>query len=115
MSLGGRMDPALGKRIIALRQRVVANFDAGTWEEIGLLTGLSELINASPRLLRSLHWGDEDYAGNVLGVLHTIAAADIMAFRTIEQFVNEHFPGNSEYVSAKPSERRITFAPNVFQ
>ena len=109
------MNPALGKRIIALRQRVVANFDAGTWEELGLLTGLTEAINNYPRLLRSLHWGDEDYSGNVLGILHEIAEEDMKVFRTIEQFVDERFPGDSEYVSAKPSERRITFAPNVFQ
>jgi hypothetical protein len=28
--------------------------------------------------------------------------------------VREHFPGDSEYISARPAERRITFAPNVF-
>lgn len=109
------MNQLLGKRIIALRQRIVANFDVGTWEEIGLLTGLSETIDSYPRLLRSLHWGDEDYAGNVLGVLRSIAEQDMAAFRAIEQFVDERFPGESEYVSAKPAERRITFAPNVFQ
>lgn len=108
------MDLDIGKRVIALRQRVVAGFDAGNWEEVGLLTGLSETINSYPRLLRSLNWGDEDYSGNVLGVLHQIARAHPAAFRTIEKYVDERFPGESEYVSAKPAERRITFAPNVF-
>ncbi|SRR5258708_7384996 len=108
-------DVALGKRIIALRQRVVANFDEGTWDEVGLLTGHSKLINTYPRLLRSLQWGDGDYSGNVLGVLHSIAEEDIAAFHTIEQFVDEKFPDKSEYISAKPSERRITFAPNAFK
>jgi hypothetical protein len=104
----------LGTRIIELRQSVVANFNAGHWEEVGLLTGQSETINTYPRLLRSLNWGDEDYAGNVLGVLHQIAEADPKAFNTIERYVNEKFPGESEYISAKPAIRRITFAPNVF-
>ena len=108
------MDQALGKKIIALRQRVVANFDASNWEEVGLLTGHSSTIDSYPRLLRSLNWGDEDYAGNVLGVLRRIAEKDPKAFRTFEQYVDERFPGESEYVSAKPAERRITFAPNVF-
>lgn len=108
------MDQALGKKIIALRQRVVANFDASNWEEIGLLTGHSSTIDNYPRLLRSLNWGDEDYGGNVLGVLRRIAEKDPKAFRVVEQYVDEHFPGESEYVSAKPAERRITFAPNVF-
>jgi hypothetical protein len=65
-------------------------------------------------LLRSLAWGDEDYAGNVLGVLKQIAEHSPKAFRTIEQFAAKNFPGDSEYISAKPAERRITFAPSVF-
>ncbi len=108
------MDKELGKRIIALRQAILGNFNAGHWEEVGLLTGQSETIDTYPRLLRSLSWGDEDYAGNVLGVLRQIAEEDAKAIRTIEQFVKEHFPGDSEYISARPAERRITFAPNVF-
>lgn len=108
------MDTELGKKIIALRQRVVANFDAGNWEEIGLLTGQSDRISGHSRLLRSLDWGDEDYAGNALVVLRQIAESDSDAFHAIEQYVDERFPGESEYISAKPSERRITFAPNVF-
>ena len=108
------MEKELGRKIIALRQSIVANFNAGHWEEVGLLTGYSETIDTYPRLLRSLSWGDEDYAGNVLGVLRVIAEEDVKAFLTIERFVNEKFPGDSEYISAKPAERRITFAPNVF-
>ena len=109
-----QMTKELGKRIIALRQSIVANFNAGHWEEVGLITGQSETINTYPRLLRSLNWGDEDYAGNVLGVLRQIAEEDLNAFNTIEQYANEKFPGKSEYISAKPADRRITFAPSVF-
>jgi hypothetical protein len=108
------MDQSLGKEIIALRQRIVANFDEGSWEEVGLLTGQTETIERYPRLLRSLQWGDEDYAGNVLGVLRRIAEADPEAFLAIQQYTEQRFPGESEYVSTKPAERRITFAPNVF-
>ena len=108
------MDKMLGKKIVGLSQRVVANFDVGNWEEVGLLTGHSKTIEHYPRLLRSLNWGDQDYAGNVLGVLRKIAEHDLNAFNTIEQYVDEHFAGKSEYAFAKPAERRITFAPNVF-
>ena len=31
------MDQTLGKKIIALRQRVVANFDSSHWEEVACL------------------------------------------------------------------------------
>lgn len=108
------MDQTIGKRIISLSRRVVASFDASNWDEVGLLTGHAETIDSYPRLLRSLGFGDEDYAGNVLGVLKRIAQKDMTAFGTFEQYVDESFPGESEYVSAKPAERRITFAPSVF-
>jgi hypothetical protein len=108
------LDQALGRRIIELSHRVLAEFDFGNWNEVGILTGLSDMINSYPRLLRSLSFADEDYASNVLGVLKRIAEDDINAFHVFERYVDERFPGDSEYVSARPAERRITFAPNVF-
>ncbi|MCU1500486.1 MAG: hypothetical protein JWM47_4439 [Acidimicrobiales bacterium] len=109
------MDFELGKRILALRDRVVADFDAGDWEEIGMLTGHSDLISKHPRLLRSLAWGDEDYAGNVLAIIKRIAEQDADSFVIFENHVAEKFPEESQFLSAKPSDRKITFAPNVFQ
>lgn len=105
------MDTALGERLIELRARIVSGFDAGNWEEIGLLTGATEVITRHPRLLRSLSWGDEDYAGNVLTVLRRIVERDPRTLPIIEAYLDKHFPTESTYVSAKPSERRITFAP----
>ena len=35
------MDITLGNRLIQLRARIVDKFNAGNWEEIGLLTGAS--------------------------------------------------------------------------
>lgn len=109
------VDYGLGKRILALREKVVAEFDAGDWEEVGLLTGFSEQISKHPRLLRSLAWGDEDYAGNALTIIKRIAEQDENAFEIFEKHVTEKYPEESQFVSAKPSERKITFAPNVFQ
>ena len=108
-------DYELGKRILALRERVVADFNAGDWEEVGLLTGYSDMISKHPRLLRSLSWGDEDYAGNALTLIKRIAEQDENAFAIIEKHVAEKYPEESQFISAKPSERKITFAPNVFQ
>ena len=105
----------LADRIIQLRARIVAGFDAGNWEEMGLVSGSSDLISGHHRLLRSLSWGDEDYAGNVLTVLRQIAERDPRTLTTIEEYLDQHFPGESTYISAKPAERRITFAPYVFQ
>ncbi len=109
------IDIALGKRILALRERVVAEFGTGDWHEVGLLTGYSESISRHPRLLRSLSFGDEDYAGNVLEIIKNIAENDEPALEVFEHFVAEKYPGEGLYISAKPSERKIMFAPNVFQ
>lgn len=105
----------LGKRILALRERVVAEFTSGDWEEVGLLTGFSDIISKHPRLLRSLSWGDEDYAGNALSIIKHIAEQNKGAFVVFEKYVAEKYPGEGQYISAKPSEKKITFAPNVFQ
>ncbi len=109
------MDTALGNRLIQLRSRIVDGFDAGNWEDLGLLIEASELINRHPRLLRSLSWGDEDYPGNVLTVLRQIVEQNPRTLTIIESYMDDHFPGESTYVSAKPAEKRITFAPYVFQ
>lgn len=106
---------ALGKRVLALRERVVAEFNAGDWEEVGLLTGYSDFISNHSRLLRSLNWGDEDYSGNALTVIKQIAEQNEAAFAMFEQYVAEKYPGEGQYISAKPSVRKIMFAPNVFQ
>ncbi|MHB0967146.1 MAG: hypothetical protein ACYC36_11905 [Bellilinea sp.] len=109
------VDYTLRKRILALSERVVADFNAGDWEEVGLLTGFSDLISGHPRLLRSLAWGDEDYSGNALSIIKQIAEQDENAFAIFEKHAAEKYPEESQFVSAKPSERKITFAPNVFQ
>lgn len=108
------MDQATGERLIALRGRVAANFDASNWEEVGLLTGCSDIIDNHPRLLRSLSWGDEDYDGNVLTVLRSIQSRSPKVLNILSDYLDRSFPGEALYISAKPAERRITFAPNVF-
>ena len=108
------MDTALANRLFEIRKRVVDQFDAGNWEELGLLTGSSDIINRHSRLLRSLSWGDEDYSGNVLTVIRQIVERDHRTLPMIESYLDKEYPGESTYISAKPAERRITFAPYVF-
>jgi AbiJ N-terminal domain 5 len=109
------MDKELGHRILTLRERIVSHFDAGDWEEIGFLTGHSDIIKGHSRLLRSLSWGDEDYAGNVLSVLGTIAERDLEALNEFERLLNREHPEEAHYVSARPADRKLTFAPHVFE
>jgi AbiJ N-terminal domain 5 len=105
----------LGQRILALRDKVVAQFDANDWAEVGLITGHTSLIQSHPRLLRSLSWGDEDYAGNALSIIGQIAEHDPKALEAFERHANTKYPDETQFISAKPAERKITFAPNVFQ
>lgn len=109
------MDLDLGQRIIKIRERIVSNFTYENWEEIGLLTGFSDLIKGHKRLLRSLSWGDEDYSGNVLNVLNGIASQNESALNVFETYLDEKFEEETHYISAKPSAIKITFAPNVFE
>ncbi len=109
------MNLDLGQRILKIREQIVSNFTHENWEEIGLLTGFSELIKSHKRLLRSLSWGDEDYAGNVLNVITGIASQNEATLNVFESYLNEKFEEETHYISAKPSETKITFAPSVFE
>jgi hypothetical protein len=108
------IDQELGKRIIALRERVVPHFTSGDWEEIAFLSGTPEVVTGHHRLLRSLSWSDEDYDGNVLSVLGTLADFDTTNLDRVEALLNRKYPDLNQYVSAKPSEKKLTFAPHVF-
>lgn len=109
------MDLDLGQRILTIREKIVSNFTRENWEEIGLLTGFSDLIKGHERLLRSLNWGDEDYSGNVLNILSGIASQNEASLDVFESYLNEKFEEETHYISAKPSETKITFAPSVFE
>lgn len=109
------MDKKLGHRVLEIRDRIVSNFDAGDWEEMGLLTGYSDAISGHSRLLRSLSWGDQDYGGNVLSVLRRIAEEDFDALGVIEAFLDLKYPEESHYLSAKPKAKKLTFAPDAFE
>jgi AbiJ N-terminal domain 5 len=108
------MDLDLGQRILSIRERVVSNFTHEHWQEIGLLTGFAELINRHQRLLRSLSWGDEDYSGNVLSVLQGIASQNEATLDVFENYLDSKFESETHYISAKPSDKKITFSPSVF-
>ena len=109
------MDVGQGKYILELRNRIVSHFDSTNWGEVGLLTGFDAYVSNHPRLLRSLAWGDEDYAGNVLDFLKIVIENNKEALSTIEAYLDENFPDEAQYISAKPSQKKITFSPNVFQ
>ncbi len=103
-------------RILALKERILAaKFSESHWTEIGFLTGQMNRIEHYPRLLRSLKWGDPDYADCVLGVLRTLNDEDESSIDEIENYLSSKTPNASEFISAVPKERVITFAPTAFE
>lgn len=109
------MDFEEGRKILEFKDRIVANFTRENWVELGLLTGFHDLINGHSRLLRSLSWGDEDYTDNVLNVITGMVTQNPSVLSVIETYLNSKFEGETLYVSARPSEKKITFAPSVFE
>jgi hypothetical protein len=109
------MDNIKNKKILSLKEQIISNFKQENWEEIGLLTDTIDYIQQHNRLLRSLSWGDEDYAGCVLEVLIKITSLNDNALEIIEKYINKKFQNHSHYISAKPSQKKITFAPDVFE
>ncbi len=107
------------QRLLDLKDQIVTNFTKEDWHEIGVLTDTTSAITSHARLLRSLDFGDQDYAGNVLEILATFRDQDrslqTSVIDTIECVLRRKYGDDSVYVSSRPSSRKITFAPSVFR
>jgi hypothetical protein len=104
------------RQLIELRDLIVKNFSAGDWQELGLLTNSSNIIESHPRLLRSLHWGDADYEDVILPVLIAISRVDPNNLMIINSFVRKRAGVEGELVSSgKSSKKTILFQPKVFE
>ncbi len=112
-----QVSPEDQRKLVGLKEAVVSNFKREDWIELGLRTGSAEVVRGHDRLLRSLAWGDADYAGNCLDVLVSIIARDPSNMRIIERYVEEKFEASpGENISTAPSKNtKIVFAPNVFE
>jgi len=60
-----RDDVGSNKVILAVSKAIEARFDRGDWIGLGILSDARDVIENHGRLLRSLHWGDDDYHGNI--------------------------------------------------
>lgn len=77
-----------GKRLLALRRAIAAKFDEENWRDIALLTDSGEMISNHPRLLRSLSFGDDDYAACVSEILPAIIDKDPGNAQKLEDLVD---------------------------
>ena len=103
-------------KLSALRKRILeANFGSGDWIALADIAGCSSIVDEHPRLLRSLHFGDDDYDGNVYVVLRSMYQSEPQAIGIIEQFLNQNFPDEStKHASLVSSRTRLTITPTAF-
>lgn len=67
---------ARGKVILALQRAVVKQFTETDWTEFGYTSGQHDFIRGHGRLMRSLHFGDDDYGACVFQALEHFANYD---------------------------------------
>jgi hypothetical protein len=101
-------------KILSLKEAVISNFTEENWLEIGLLTGSSDIIKNHGRLLRSLRFGDPDYAGCALDVLMGIVDHDERYLATLERYLADKFDDGISVSSEPTKGARIYFSPAVF-
>ena len=80
-------DANRNKVIIALKKAIVSTFDDANWRELGYLTDCIDMISGHPRLLRSLHWGDDDYEGCVITMIPRVLGEDFEKLEIVEEYV----------------------------
>ena len=98
------------KKILSLVDVIKGSFDASNWLELGLLTDQGSTIQGHGRLLRSLSFGDDDYAGHVLAVIMSIVRANPDNLGIVEDYVQGKFGGGETY-RAKRSPGGALFSP----
>lgn len=94
-----------GRLIIALKKAICATFGASEWKELAYLTGTEEYVRGHSRLLRSLHWGDDDYPSHVLDAVEHILNVDpgnlaiLLDYGEVGSWLRENAPDAHRLVS----------------
>lgn len=68
---------------MALQRAISKQFTESDWSEFGYSSGQHDFIRGHGRLLRSLHFGDEDYGGCIFQVLEHFANYDHDAIKLL--------------------------------
>ena len=105
-----------GPELIKLKNRVVDNFSASNWRELGALTDMMDEVKRHPRLLRSLGFGDDDYDGLALTFLRRMVGENYERLSLVNEYVAKICPEVGEDISSSQEEgRKIVFSPTIFQ
>jgi hypothetical protein len=74
------------EKILLLARALEATFTSSEWTKLGYLTATDEYIDRHPRLLRSLHWGDDDYKGHVIDAVAVILDRDVQNLKRLIEY-----------------------------
>jgi hypothetical protein len=77
--------------ILTTKEIIVECFKKEHFLEIGLITGWTSYIQSHARLLRSLSWGDPDYAENVLDMLVAMQNRSDGSLEKVQTYVMQKF------------------------
>ncbi|MBS1571798.1 MAG: hypothetical protein JST62_05315 [Bacteroidetes bacterium] len=107
------------KELVDIKNQIAKTFSKSDWLDLGYTLGSYQVIEAHPRLLKSLSFGDDDYEGNILEVLTEIIKKDPKNFKEIKSHLADKFaiPLVSDFISTGHTgtpKRIITFSPQVF-
>lgn len=103
------------KRLIGLTRIAVEKFNAGDWQTLGAHTGQIRVVTGHDRLLRSLSFGDPDYAGNAHTVMFKLVELDHGNLEIISDYIVTTYGDDGDSISTAPGRTRsIVFTPSVF-
>lgn len=85
--------------ILQLKEIIVKNFSKENFLEVGVLTEWGQYIRSHDRLLRSLSWGDPDYAGNVLELLTAMEARGDGSIAKLQSYIATTFSEQAHNVT----------------
>lgn len=114
------MEKVNGKELIEIKNQIARRFTKSEWLELGYVLDSYEIINDHDGLLRSLHFGDHDYQGNILDVLTKIIKKNPKNFEEIKNYLSKKYaaPVVSDFISTAHTEipkKLISFSPQVFE
>ena len=103
------------QKLLSLKSKILKNFSKEDWLEIGLLTNEIELIQNHSRLLRSLHWGDDDYEDCALVILSNLSKKSSENLELIEEYVRRKYPHNDAVLVDHVNNKELALTPSVFE
>ncbi|PIE10267.1 MAG: hypothetical protein CSA72_09715 [Rhodobacterales bacterium] len=84
--------------LLQIKDLMVEHFNPENYLEVGALTGWTKKIKSHDRLLRSLHWGDPDYPGNVIELLTRMEEAKDGSFEKLQVYIERKFATESQAI-----------------